>query len=137
MNRQARIARLVRAASRRTARIAVSLTVLSAAPAAPLTWNLAGNGNWNTTTANWVTGDGTPTTFTDGEVDAVVFTNASGGTITIAANMSPLSTTVDAPSGTYTLKRSPSAATSLLRTARAWFSTPTPRRPTCWPCPAV
>jgi len=69
--------------------------------AADLTWGVAGDGVWDTTTANW---SGGATTFTDGGVDNVTFDNAAGGTITIDPLMTPLSTTVNTPEGTtYTL----------------------------------
>jgi len=70
--------------------------------AATNTWNVAGGGDWDTTTANWTTdGGATTTTFTDdGTVDAI-FDKTQGGTIAISADISPLSTTVSAASGTY------------------------------------
>lgn len=64
-----------------------------------LTWNI-GSGNWNTTTSNWVLANSTPTTFADG--DGVTFANATGGTVTLVGNQSPVSTAVTAASGTYT-----------------------------------
>ena len=85
--------------------------VAAPARAATLTWN-AGSGNWDTTTANWLPG---PTTFTDGIVDDVIFNNAAGGTITISANMSPVSTTVSAASGTYTFTGGPIDSGSLTK----------------------
>lgn len=69
---------------------------------AALTWNVAGSGAWDTTTANWSAG-----TFTDGGVDDVTFNNAAGGTITISANMTPNSTAVSAAAGTYTFTGGP------------------------------
>ena len=65
---------------------------------------MAGGGNWDTTTANW-TGDST--TFTDDGTVNVIFDKTNGGTITISAGMSPLSTTVSAASGTYTFSGGP------------------------------
>lgn len=81
--------------------LALSFPVTS--HAGNLTWN-TGTGTWNTSTANW-TGDAT--VFTDGGVDAVTFNSTTGGTITISANMSPISTTVSAASGTYTFNGGP------------------------------
>ena len=72
--------------------------VIGNASAATLTWALAGGGAWDITTANW-TGDAT-TFVSDGTQD-VIFNKAGGGTITVAAGMEPLSTTVSA-SGNYT-----------------------------------
>lgn len=85
--------------------LVVALVAALAAPshAASLTWNLAGSGAWDTTAANWTGGSGV---FVDG-VDTVTFGNPAGGTITIAANMSPVSTTVNAASGTYTFSGGP------------------------------
>ena len=64
-----------------------------------LAWNVAGNGTWDTTTANWTTGSGS-TTFIDG--DGVTFGNTAGGTISLAGTLQPVSTTIDATAGTYT-----------------------------------
>jgi fibronectin-binding autotransporter adhesin len=82
------------------------------AHAAALTWNVAGNGAWDTTTANWA---GSSTTFTDGGVDDVTFNNTAGGIITTAADMSPISTTVSAASGTYTFNGGPIDSGSLTK----------------------
>jgi autotransporter-associated beta strand protein len=68
------------------------------ANAAALTWNVAGGGNWDTSAANW---SGPPSTFTDGGVDSVTFSNTAGGVIAVAADMTPSSVTVNAASGTY------------------------------------
>ena len=91
--------------------LAVMVLAAGQAQAAVLTWNLAGGGNWDTVTANWLPG---PTTFTDVDmsipeapVDAVTFDKVGGGTITISADMSPISTTVSAASGTYTFTGGP------------------------------
>ncbi|NBW86602.1 MAG: hypothetical protein EBR23_07190, partial [Planctomycetia bacterium] len=65
-----------------------------------LTWNVAGSGTWDTTTANWTTGSGS-TTFSNA-ADNVFFSNTTGGTITLSGTLTPLSTTIDAASGTYT-----------------------------------
>jgi len=91
---------------------AMALELVSGTAQASLTWNLAGGGNWDTNTANWVPG---PTTFSnDGTVD-VIFNNIPGGTITISSNMSPNSTTVSAASGTNTFSGGPIASGSLTK----------------------
>ena len=69
------------------------------APAATLTWNVGGGGNWDTTTANWT---GAATTFISNGSQDVIFNNTAGGSITISASMQPSTTTVSAASGTYT-----------------------------------
>jgi autotransporter-associated beta strand protein len=79
---------------------------------AAITWNVAGGGNWDTTTANW-TGDST--TFTDDGTVNVIFDKTNGGTITISANMTPASTTVSAASGTYTFSGGPIDSGSLTK----------------------
>ena len=65
---------------------------------------MAGSGNWDTTTANWI---GDSTTFTDDGSVAVIFDKTDGGTITISPGMTPSSTTVSAASGTYTFSGGP------------------------------
>lgn len=72
---------------------------LSALAVRNLSWNLAGSGTWNTSTANWTTGSGS-TTFIDG--DQATFSNASGGTITLSGALAPSSVTVSAAAGSYT-----------------------------------
>jgi autotransporter-associated beta strand protein len=65
-----------------------------------LTWNVAGSGTWDTTTADW---SGGATTYTDG--DFVNFENPSGGAVTIqGAGVNPGSVNVSVAntSGTYT-----------------------------------
>jgi fibronectin-binding autotransporter adhesin len=87
--------------------LAIALAAVLAtqsARAAALTWNLATGGDWDTITANWAEA---PNTFTDAGVDEVTFNNTAGGTITIAPDMSPLSTTVNASSGTYIFSGGP------------------------------
>ena len=74
------------------------------AKGAIITWNPTTGGNWNTSTANW-TGDSA--TFTDNNTVNVIFDKTGGGTITISADMSPLSTTVSAASGTYIFSGGP------------------------------
>jgi len=73
----------------------------------PLTWNVAGDGAWDTTTANW-TMDGTnPATFaSDGLEDAIFTAGTAGHTITISSDMTPASISV---SGGYTFSGGPIA----------------------------
>jgi len=85
--------------------------IVGTAQASSNSWNVAGSGNWDASTANWI---GDSTTFTnDGSVD-VYFTNAAGGTITIITNMTPKSTTVSASSGTYVFSGGPIDGTGSL-----------------------
>ncbi|MCF7733827.1 MAG: autotransporter-associated beta strand repeat-containing protein, partial [Akkermansiaceae bacterium] len=64
-------------------------------------WN-GGSGDWDTSTENWTDqGTSLPTTFADG--DNVIFDNSSGGTINVALEVAPLTTTVSAASGDYTI----------------------------------
>ena len=72
--------------------------------AVTLTWNVAGDGSWDTTSPNWNPG---ATTFPDDGSADVVFDNTAGGTITIATDMTPASVTVSAASGTYTFTGGP------------------------------
>ncbi|MFZ4734003.1 MAG: beta strand repeat-containing protein, partial [Pirellulales bacterium] len=67
--------------------------------AASLTWNLAGGGTWNTTTANFTNGTNA-VAFATG--DQVTFNNAAGGTIALSGALAPSSLTVSATAGTYT-----------------------------------
>jgi autotransporter-associated beta strand protein/T5SS/PEP-CTERM-associated repeat protein len=90
----------------------LGLVAVQPVQAATITWGVAGDGNWDIATANWLPG---PTTFTDGTVDDVIFDDTAGGTITISANMSPLSTTVSAASGTYTFSGGPIDSGSLTK----------------------
>lgn len=65
-----------------------------------LIWNLASGGQWNFSTPNWrgeTSGVSLP--YFDGV--NVVFENAAGGTILLDGDLAPLSTTVNAASGTY------------------------------------
>ena len=67
---------------------------------ATVTWNVAGSGNWDLITGNWTGGSPTANLYVDG--DAVIFSNAAGGTITLAANRAPTGgTTINATGGTY------------------------------------
>jgi len=79
--------------------------MISCASAATLTWTGSANGNWDAASLNWTNSVGTSLAFTAG--DDVIFNNNAGGTITISANMSPNSTTVNAASGTYTFNGGP------------------------------
>ena len=88
---------------------AALMTAGSSVRASSITWNLAGNGAWDTTTANW-TGDAT--TFTSNNSVNVTFNNSAGGTITVSPNMLPLSTTVSG-NGTYAFTGGPVAAGTL------------------------
>ncbi|MDA0767043.1 MAG: hypothetical protein O3A92_09495 [Verrucomicrobia bacterium] len=70
--------------------------------AAPVKW-VGGGGNWDASTQNWLDPGSSPTTFTDGD-DAIFDTG--GGTITVAINVAPLSTTFDSGAENYTLNSS-------------------------------
>lgn len=77
-------------------------------------WNVEGGSTWDTTATNWLDqGSATVTNFANG--DTVIFDKAAGGSIAIAADVSPLSTTVNAPSGTYTFNDGPIATGSLTK----------------------
>jgi hypothetical protein len=93
--------------------LAASAALLAGnAQASNITWNVAGDGAWDTSSANW-TGDST--TFTsDGTVN-VVFNKSAGGTITVSPGMLPLSTTVSAGAGTYKFSGGPIASGSLTK----------------------
>jgi autotransporter-associated beta strand protein len=67
--------------------------------AASLTWNLAGGGVWDTSTANFTNGT-TSVPFANG--DQVTFNNAAGGTIALTGALAPSTMTVSAAAGTYT-----------------------------------
>jgi autotransporter-associated beta strand protein len=70
---------------------------------ANLNWNLSGDGNWDTNTAdNWFNSKNSSTkVFADG--DTVTFAQSTGGVITISGIVSPASTTVNS-SGDYTFQ---------------------------------
>ena len=55
------------------------LTIAAALPAwaATVTWNVAGSGDWDTTTGNWTGGSPTDNLYVEG--DAAVFSNTAGG----------------------------------------------------------
>ena len=86
----------------------------SSAHAASITWNVAGDGAWDTTSSNWSTdGGATTTTFiSDGSEDAIFTAGTAGHTITISPGMSPASTTV---SGDYNFSGQPVATGSLTK----------------------
>ena len=67
--------------------------------ASSLTWNLAGGGTWDTTTANFTNGTNA-VAFATG--DQTTFNNAAGGTIALSGALAPSTVTVSAASGTYT-----------------------------------
>lgn len=96
--------------------MAVSLALPQSTQAVTNTWNVSGGGNWDITTANWTTdGGATTTTFADDGTVDVLFNKTVGGTITNSANMSPLSTTVSAASGSYTFSGGPIDSGSLTK----------------------
>lgn len=77
-------------------------------------WDVDGGGAWDTSTANWLPlPSGPVTTFANG--NEVIFDKTAGGTITIAPGISPLSTTVNAASGTYAFSGQPIATGSLTK----------------------
>lgn len=76
----------------------IGLSAMTAS-AATLHW-VGGDGDWDTTTANWLDG-ATPTTFSNG--DDVIFDNTAGGNITLIGTVEPASTTFSAASGNYTI----------------------------------
>lgn len=74
------------------------LTLLGVAQplqAANVTWNVAGSGNWDTSSSNWTVNP----IYAEG--DNVTFNNSAGGTINLTADRAPGSTTISAASGTY------------------------------------
>jgi fibronectin-binding autotransporter adhesin len=92
----------------------VNTYTVTVALANALVWNIAGGGDWDTTTASWLPlPSGAATTFASG--NEVIFDNAAGGTIVIAADMSPASTTVSAASGTYLFTEGPIATGSVTK----------------------
>ena len=78
-----------------------TVTVTVAQDESTLIWNVAGDGQWDLTTANW-NGQSSGVTMPFDNGKNVIFGNAAGGTITIASGISPTSTTVSATVGTYT-----------------------------------
>lgn len=79
-----------------------SFLAAQSAHSANVTWNVAGAGTWDTTTANWIGGNPDPNLFVNG--DDALFNNTAGGIITVSAAIAPSSTTVSATSGTYTFQ---------------------------------
>ncbi|MCX6879986.1 MAG: autotransporter-associated beta strand repeat-containing protein [Verrucomicrobia bacterium] len=90
-----------------------TVTVTESPVEATVIWN-TGSGAWDTSSVNWL-GEvfGLPAAFSDGQ--NVIFNKTAGGTITIAADMLPASTTVNASSGTYTFNGGPIGAGSLTK----------------------
>ena len=79
-----------------------------------LIWNVAGNGAWDTSTANWKgQSSGLASLFYNGK--NVIFDNAAGGTITLASGLLPASTTVSATAGTYAFSGSLGGTGSLTK----------------------
>ena len=76
------------------------IAITQTAHAASVTWNVAGNGNWDTTTGNWSGGSPTANLYVNG--DTANFTNTAGGIITLSGTIAPAATNVSAASGTYT-----------------------------------
>jgi len=91
-----------------------TVTVALAPNESALVWNLAGGGDWDFVTSNWL-GQTSSTLQPFSNVLNVIFDKTSGGTINIPASVSPLSTTVNAPSGTYTFSGGPIATGSLVK----------------------
>ena len=90
-----------------------TVTVVVVAPKTVL-WNVAGGGDWNLTTPNWLEQPSGPgTMFANG--DTAIFSNTAGGTINIPSTVSPLATTVSAASGSYTFSGGPLAGGSLTK----------------------
>jgi fibronectin-binding autotransporter adhesin len=91
-----------------------TVTATPLVPESTVIWNLAIGGKWNLTTFNW-SGQvsGQPTLYSDGA--NVIFNKITGGTIEIDPDMSPLSTTVSAASGTFVFVGGPIATGSLTK----------------------
>ena len=81
-------------------------------PPATLVWTGSVNGNWDTSTSNWLNGS-TASTYAD--PDYVNFTDSgSGGTVTLTGTFSPLSVTASNSSKGYTLTGGSLAGTMTL-----------------------
>ena len=106
------------------------LTIAAALPAwaATVTWNVAGSGDWDTTTGNWTGGSPTDNLYVEG--DAAVFSNTAGGLITITSSVSPGSTTVSAASGSYTFQTGGIATGTLAKSGAARY--PSKRQHLYW-----
>lgn len=64
-------------------------------------WNIPGGGDWETSSANWQKQPGgLVTTYSPGS--SAIFNNPAGGSINIPLEVTPITTLVSAPSGTYT-----------------------------------
>jgi autotransporter-associated beta strand protein len=86
---------------------------------ANVTWNVAGSGTWDMTSNNWINGSLDPNKYLNS--DNAIFSNAAGGTITLAGGanalaIAPGSTTVSAASGTYTFAGSGIVSGTLTKT---------------------
>ena len=72
---------------------------------APISWN-TGDGNWDTSTTNWVDSNLVATTFFD-TLDSVIFGDAAGAsgnpTVTLASTLSPLGVTMNTTGRNYTV----------------------------------
>lgn len=118
--------RLVRTGSRAAYLLAAAtaaLLVAHSAQAADITWDPPTGGNWNISEANWA---GDSTTFADDGTVNVTFDKTNGGTITIDPDMSPLSTTVSAASGTYIFSGGPIDSGTLLKSGNGLLSLSSP-----------
>ena len=90
------------------------VTVVIAPVETSVVWNAGGSGAWNTSAPNWLGQDsGLPSPFSNGQ--HAIFNQTAGGTITIAPDMAPASTTVSAASGTYVFNGGPLIAGSLTK----------------------
>ena len=91
-----------------------TVTVTVAPNETTLIWNVAGNGAWDTSTANWKgQSSGLASLFYNGK--NVIFDNAAGGTITLGSGLLPASTTVSAAAGTYAFSGSLGGTGSLTK----------------------
>jgi autotransporter-associated beta strand protein len=91
-----------------------TVTVNVAPNESTLVWNVAGDGVWDLSTANWKgQSSGVTSPFYSGK--NVVFDNAVGGTVTLVNGLLPASTAVSAPSGTYTFSGSLGGTGALIK----------------------
>ena len=91
-----------------------TVTVTVAPDESTLLWNVAGGGAWDTSTYNWKgQASGLTMPYINGK--NVIFDKTNGGTITLAADISPASTTVSATSGTYAFSGSLGGSGSLTK----------------------
>ena len=92
-----------------------TVTVSFIQPDTTVVWNISGGGTWDTSSVNWLgQPSGTASIYTDGE--NVVFNNAAGGIIIVAADLAPASTLVGG-SGNYTFSGGPLAGAGTLTKA--------------------